>query len=71
MRCYTIKEFCESHRISRAFFYKLSGESLAPKSFHVGNRRLISEEAASEWRAFMWEKYPAQGSIQIQQEAGG
>lgn len=69
-RCFTIREFCEAHRISRALFYKLAGENRAPKSFHVGHRRLISEESASEWRTFMLAKFPAEGSIKIHQEAG-
>lgn len=70
IRCYSIMEFCEAHGISRELFYKLARENLAPKSFHIGQRRLISEEAASEWRNFMSEKHQAPGGIQLSQERG-
>lgn len=50
---FSIQEFCDSHRISRAKFYLLLKENLAPKLMHVGRRRLISNEAATEWRRQM------------------
>jgi len=51
----TIDEFCEQHRFSRAFFYKLQKAGKAPRVMHVGARRLISEEDATEWRKAMAE----------------
>lgn len=50
---FSIQEFCDSHRISRAKFYLLLKENLAPKLMRVGRRRLISSEAAAEWRKQM------------------
>jgi hypothetical protein len=47
---YTIDEFCETHRISRAFYYKLRGERRAPREMRAGARVLISVEAAADWR---------------------
>lgn len=49
----SIAEFCDRHEISRAFFYLLQREGRAPRTMLVGRRRLISIEAAAEWRARM------------------
>jgi hypothetical protein len=46
---YTISEFCARHNISRSGFYVLPDE-LRPRIMRVGARRLISKEAAAEWR---------------------
>ena len=46
---YTIKEFCEAHRISRAMFYVLQRAGLGPKVMDAG-RKIITTEAAAEWR---------------------
>jgi predicted DNA-binding transcriptional regulator AlpA len=51
----TIDEFCEQHRFSRAFFYKLQKAGKAPRVMHVGARRLISDEDATAWRRAMAE----------------
>lgn len=50
---FSIQEFCDSHRISKAMFYVLQHEGKAPKIMCVGRRRLISSEAAAEWRRQM------------------
>jgi predicted DNA-binding transcriptional regulator AlpA len=50
---FSIDEFCRSHDISRAMFYKLLKENKAPRIMCVGARRLISDEAAVEWRRAM------------------
>lgn len=47
----SVPEFCNSHGISRAMFYKLAKEGKAPKVTKVGRRTLISTKAAAEWRA--------------------
>jgi hypothetical protein len=47
---YSIAEFCKAHRISEAFFYKLRKAGLGPREMALGTRRLISAEAAAEWR---------------------
>jgi hypothetical protein len=47
---YTIDEFCEAHRISRAFYYVLRKERKAPREMRAGARVLISQEAAADWR---------------------
>lgn len=49
----SIDEFCRDHGISRAMFYKLLKENKAPRIMCVGTRRLISDEAAIEWRRAM------------------
>jgi hypothetical protein len=47
---FTVLEFCTAHRISRARYYELKQEGLAPVEMIIGRRRLISFEAAARWR---------------------
>jgi hypothetical protein len=47
---FTIDEFCSAHRISRGMIYKLWQAGSGPRFMTVGARRLISFEAASDWR---------------------
>lgn len=60
----TIKEFCDLHRISVAFFYVLRARGEGPVEMHVGSRVLISREAAADWRRAR-EVRPATASMQI------
>ena len=53
---FSIKEFCFQHDISRSKFYDLLRNGLAPKLIKLGKRRLISVEAAKEWREMSTEK---------------
>lgn len=46
----SISEFCESHRISQALFYKLKNLGTGPRTMKVGDRTLVSREAAEQWR---------------------
>ena len=46
---YTIDEFCEAERISRAFLYKLWSQGKGPRFYYVGSVRRISHEARLEW----------------------
>ena len=46
---YTIDEFCEAERISRAFLYKLWAKGKGPRFYYVGTVRRISPEARLEW----------------------
>jgi hypothetical protein len=46
----TILEFCASNKISRPALYKLWGQNRGPRSLVVNGRRLITREAAEEWR---------------------
>jgi predicted DNA-binding transcriptional regulator AlpA len=50
---FDVSTFCESHKISRSFLYKLIAEGRGPRLMKLGRRTLISVEAASEWRARM------------------
>jgi hypothetical protein len=47
---FTVEEFCDAHRISRARYYELKRQGLTPVEMVVGRRRLISYEAAERWR---------------------
>ena len=47
---FTVAEFCEAHRISQAKYYEMKKEGWGPVEMEVGRRRLISYEAAAEWR---------------------
>lgn len=50
---FDINGFCETHKISRSFLYKLIAEGHGPRLMKLGRRTLISAEAAAEWRAQM------------------
>jgi hypothetical protein len=46
----TLPEFCESERISLAFYYKLKRLGLGPREMVIGRAKRISPEARAEWR---------------------
>jgi predicted DNA-binding transcriptional regulator AlpA len=46
----SLDEFCSRHGISRSSFYLLKKAGEAPRLMQVGNRVLISREAAADWR---------------------
>jgi len=50
---YTVAQFCKAHHISRSMFYKLLQQGLGPRLMAVGRRRMISFEAAADWRQQM------------------
>ena len=47
---YSIQEFCERHCLSRASFYNLAKIGKAPRVLRVGQKVLVSREAAEQWR---------------------
>jgi hypothetical protein len=47
---FTIKEFCQAHKICRASLYNLWSAGHGPPVIKVGARVLISAEAAEDWR---------------------
>ena len=47
---FSIREFCAAHRISQSMYFKMRAMGLGPREMAVGSRRLISQEAAAEWR---------------------
>jgi hypothetical protein len=53
VQAFSIADFCKVHSISRAMFYLMLKNGIAPKLMRVGRRRLISSEAATEWRLRM------------------
>jgi hypothetical protein len=48
---YSVEAFAQAHSISVGMFYKLRSQGLAPPTFKVGARTLITREAAARWRA--------------------
>ena len=50
---FSVVDFCRAHNLSRGTFYNLLRDGLAPKTFKVGKRTLISREAAEQWRRHM------------------
>ena len=49
----TVTQFCKEYSVSRSMLYKLWREGKGPSFFRVGNRRLISAQAADAWRAML------------------
>ena len=47
---YTIKEFCEAHRLSEAMYFKLRNAGLGPREMRAMRKVTISIEAAEDWR---------------------
>jgi hypothetical protein len=47
---FTVQEFCVAHKISAAFYYALKRAGLGPREMVLGRRRIISAEAAADWR---------------------
>ena len=47
---YSISEYCKREKISRARLYTEWKEGRGPKFYHRGSRRLISAEAADDYR---------------------
>ena len=47
---YTIREFCEAHRISQSKYFELKRAGLAPEEMQIDSRRIITIEAAARWR---------------------
>jgi hypothetical protein len=49
----SIDEFAKANGFCRATFYNLKKHGKAPKTFLVGRRRLVSDQAAAEWQRAM------------------
>jgi predicted DNA-binding transcriptional regulator AlpA len=47
---YSIIEFCQRHGLSRSGFYNAVKAGEGPVLMKIGNRTLISREAAERWR---------------------
>jgi hypothetical protein len=48
---YTIRTFCEAHKLSQAMYFKLKADKRGPRETAVGSRRYITFEDAAKWRA--------------------
>lgn len=51
LELFTVNDFCAAHSISRATFYRLLRDGRGPKTSRLGERLMISKQAAAEWRA--------------------
>lgn len=49
-KAFTIKEFCEAHRLSEAMYYKIRAAGLGPREMRAMRKITISIEAAEDWR---------------------
>ena len=47
---YSVDGFCQAHGIGRNLLYREWKEGRGPRYFNIGRRRLISAEAAAEYR---------------------
>ena len=50
---YSVMEFCRAYGLGRSTFYRLQSAGHAPRIMAIGRRRLITREAADEWRREM------------------
>jgi hypothetical protein len=47
---YGVREFCRRHGFSTGYLYAEWRENRGPRFFLAGDRRLITREAAMQWR---------------------
>jgi hypothetical protein len=47
---FTVEEFCDAYRISRSQLYKMWKAGTGPRFMCVGVKKLITNEAAADWR---------------------
>ena len=47
---YSIREFCEAHRLSKSMYYKLREAGLGPREARALKKVIITFEAAADWR---------------------
>lgn len=47
---FTVAEFCKAHRISRSFLYSEWKAGRGPRFMRAGVKRIITGEAAADWR---------------------
>jgi hypothetical protein len=47
---FTVNEFCRAHRISRAWLYTEWKAGRGPRFMRAGVKRIITIEAAADWR---------------------
>lgn len=52
-QAFSVAEFCDAHGFTKVLFYKLMKLGRGPRIMKVGNRTLISAEAAADWRRAM------------------
>ena len=50
---YSVTVFCRRNNVGRSKLYELWNQGLGPRYMMVGTRRLISAEAAADWRRQM------------------
>ena len=46
----SVADFCQAHGISKPTYYNMKKAGQGPREMIVGRRRLISHEAAADWR---------------------
>jgi len=56
---YTIQQFIRAHNVSYGKFYSMMRDGTGPRTMTMGTRRVISVEAAREWRNKRTEEMPA------------
>ena len=52
-QAHSIDDFCEDHDICRGTLYNLWKSGDGPRCMYVGRRRLITDDAAADWRRTM------------------
>ena len=48
-KAFTVGEFCDAYRISKAQYYEMKKDGKAPAEAHVRGRVIISLAAAEKW----------------------
>jgi hypothetical protein len=53
---YSVESFCAAHGMGRSFFYQILREGSGPRTMKVKKKRLITAEAAADWRRWREKK---------------
>ena len=48
---WALREWLEYRRVCRSTYYNMLADGTAPKTYFIGTKRFISEEADREWLA--------------------
>lgn len=49
----TIQQWCKDRGISRGRYYELQQAGLVPRTYSIGSKKYISNQADAEWQARM------------------
>jgi predicted DNA-binding transcriptional regulator AlpA len=62
---YTIPQWCAAYHVSRAHYYTLREQGLAPQELKLGRRVIITRRAAEQWEDQMMRQQSFTGGLVV------